>query len=409
MSLSDEYRELATLIDALESNGVAVREAVPVGGDGQNGTASDRFSVRMVVDLPDGTVVRDPDDELANGERSRQPARDVTDASARTNRTNETNGTNEAEATSDDDSATDDAVSDSANTVDVESTQHDATVDIETGDGPADPETGDGPDDPETEDDDGDGVDCTHPDCARTFETERGMKIHRTKAHPLSEIIDPDATGAVHQDPEALADVYEQYETFAEMTEALDADVGAQAVRKQMIRHGIHEPEGQAPGERGSGATGVHTLTTNADRGGDDPDRATASTNGDTRNGVTRKNGVADSDDSDDLDTADDSDDSDDLDTADDSDDPDAEESVAARLPDLDLPGGLTTPELKTAVETANTLYDVQRALDLDSETTRDVLAEYDLLELVSGRAASVRDREELKSEIHERLRRTAA
>jgi hypothetical protein len=33
---------------------------------------------------------------------------------------------------------------------------------------------------------------------------------------------------------------------------------------------------------------------------------------------------------------------------------------------------------------------------------------EYDLLELVSGRAASVRDREEMKSEIHERIRRTA-
>jgi hypothetical protein len=36
------------------------------------------------------------------------------------------------------------------------------------------------------------------------------------------------------------------------------------------------------------------------------------------------------------------------------------------------------------------------------------VLSEYDLLELVSGRAASVSDREKMKSEIHERLRRAA-
>jgi hypothetical protein len=91
--------------------------------------------------------------------------------------------------------------------------------------------------------------------------------------------------------------------------------------------------------------------------------------------------------------------------------DPESEpepERIADRLPDLDLPGSLSTEELMSAVETANTLYDVQRQLDLDRETTRDVLSEYDLLELVSGRAASVSDREKMKSEIHERLRRAA-
>jgi hypothetical protein len=389
MSLSDKYRELATLIDALESKGIAVREASPVGGDGQGGAASDRFSVQLVVDLPNGTVTEESDDEPVD-EQSRQRAQDAAERA---------NGRDETEAAGDDDApAADDSETDGANAADGTNAVGDGIQDTNVVE--------------DSETDDTDIVDCTHPDCARTFETERGMKIHRTKAHPLSEIIDPDATGAVHQDPEALADVYDQYETFAEMTEALDADVGAQAVRKQMIRHGIHEPEGQAPGEGTSGAVGVQTLATDADRDGDDPDRPTGSANGDTGNGTTSKNGVGGSDDPDDRDAADDPDDRDAADDPDDrdaADDPDAEESVAARLPELDLPGDLTTAELKTAVETANTLYDVQRALDLDSETTRDVLSEYDLLELVSGRAASVRDREELKSEIHERLRRTAA
>jgi hypothetical protein len=81
---------------------------------------------------------------------------------------------------------------------------------------------------------------------------------------------------------------------------------------------------------------------------------------------------------------------------------------VSERLPSLDLPGSLSTGELQTAVEEATTLYDVQRSLDLDRETTRDVLAEYDLLELVSGRATALRDREDLKTEITQRIRRRA-
>ncbi|MFB6129997.1 MAG: hypothetical protein ABEJ28_04145 [Salinigranum sp.] len=45
-----------------------------------------------------------------------------------------------------------------------------------------------------------------------------------------------------HMDPDRLAEVYETYDTFAEMTEALDTDVTAQTVRHHMIKHGIHEP-----------------------------------------------------------------------------------------------------------------------------------------------------------------------
>lgn len=45
-----------------------------------------------------------------------------------------------------------------------------------------------------------------------------------------------------YRDPERLRTVYEEYDTFAEMTEALDVDVTPQTVRRYMIKYGIHEP-----------------------------------------------------------------------------------------------------------------------------------------------------------------------
>jgi hypothetical protein len=306
-------------------------------------------------------------------------------------------------------------------------------------------------------------VPCTHPDCDRTFETERGMKIHRTKAHPLSDLVDPSARGAIHHDPDALAEVYDEHETFAEMTAALDVDVGAQAVRKQMIRHGIHEPEGQASADASSTSVEegdadestadgepVNPLDSEADSGerptpGDatngtvgradggsessaeattqstssEPDSGPGPSDASGEAGETVGTEVPDERDGPDSEGETDAPESppaadagsDGTAESDRHPDPESEpepERIADRLPDLDLPGSLSTEELMSAVETANTLYDVQRQLDLDRETTRDVLSEYDLLELVSGRAASVSDREKMKSEIHERLRRAA-
>lgn len=55
---------------------------------------------------------------------------------------------------------------------------------------------------------------------------------------------DQDAAASLptYRDPSQLQDVYEQHETFAEMTEALDVDVTPHTVRRYMIKHGIHTP-----------------------------------------------------------------------------------------------------------------------------------------------------------------------
>lgn len=44
-----------------------------------------------------------------------------------------------------------------------------------------------------------------------------------------------------YKDPERLRAVYEEYDTFPEMRDALDADVTPQTIRRHMIKHGIHE------------------------------------------------------------------------------------------------------------------------------------------------------------------------
>jgi hypothetical protein len=464
MSLSDEYRQLATLIDALESQGIAVREAAPVSGNGRDGTTSDRFTVQLEVALPEPfslerlVVDETPtvDTETVGGDDDRETDVDTDDADTGAG------GTADQSPTVDSDAGTKDASGETDATTDETNTTTDET-DTTTDETDAAAASSDESVSDEAPIEDDDIVSCTHPDCNRTFETERGMKIHRTKAHPLSELVDPDARGAIHHDPEALAEVYEKYETFAEMTEALDVDVGAQAVRKQMIRHGIHEPEGQNSGDGAStvGPSGSESADTSPTPDASTTADATGSISdggvrpsGDATNGMADRgegaegsgqsdrtpNGVeptdasrnGTSDEGNDVDSATDdaapatgdadsaTDDADSTaaDSTDDSDTAPADigdaetweesERVADRLPELDLPGSLSTEELLSAVETANTLYDVQRELDLDTETTRDVLSEYDLLELVSGRAASVRDREQMKSEIHERLRRAA-
>jgi hypothetical protein len=413
MALSNRYRQLAALIDTLESHGVSVQQAEPL-DSGEDTDASDGgFAVQLRVELPaDDTVdpfaVDRPESAEGSVPSPESPARGpvgvnpaavgaetadedvhpIVDGGATTHRDGASGRPDPDSGGTDRDGEADvDAVGGGTATDTAHETQATATVAAVTD--TADDDQVEGERENTSVDDqvEGEGEDtlvddtavsCTHPDCDRTFDTERGMKIHRTKAHSLSELADTEGR-TVHHDPEVLARVYDEHETFAEMTEALDVDVGAQAVRKQMIRHGIHEP-GSEDTNSDADADSVDERPDSdaADEGEGDahaPDRSASA----ARDCETDAS----------LDTDDDT-------------------PVADRLPDLDLPGSLSTEELRAAVEEANTLYDVQRALDLDQETARNVLTEYDLLELVSGRAAAFGDREALKAEIGQRIRRTA-
>lgn len=50
-----------------------------------------------------------------------------------------------------------------------------------------------------------------------------------------------------YKDPEALQAVYDQYDTFPEMTDALGVDVTSETVRRHMVEHDIHDPADATP------------------------------------------------------------------------------------------------------------------------------------------------------------------
>jgi len=147
----------------------------------------------------------------------------------------------------------------------------------------------------------------------------------------------------VHRDPEKLRAVYEEYDTFDEMTEALGADVTAQTVRRQMIDHGIHEPA--SGGKSGEAEVGSEAR--------DEPE-----TDGEEGDAVETT----------------------------------GDEGQTTIADGIDLPAATTLEELKRVVGSARTLYDVQRELGIDRERARRLLSELDLLDLVSGRLAERED-----------------
>lgn len=204
-------------------------------------------------------------------------------------------------------------------------------------------------------------IPCPEPDCDATFASEPGMKVHRTKVH-LSGVADEDGPPA-YRDPDRLAAVYESEDTFPEMRDALGADVSAQTVRRHMIRHGIHDPSHPEPTE--SSAADTATPTRAIEEATDD--------------------GTADG-------------------TAGDG-------RAVASLVDADIPvpDDLDLATLSQCVESADTLYDVQQQFGIDRETARDLLAAFDLLELVHGRVATKHERDRLKDEIDRRIQATLA
>lgn len=64
----------------------------------------------------------------------------------------------------------------------------------------------------------------------------------------------------LHRDPEALRTVYKKYDTFSEMTKALGADVTPETVRRNMVKHGIHDPDDSPSSTVPSSSTGNSLL-----------------------------------------------------------------------------------------------------------------------------------------------------
>lgn len=334
MEVGDSLRNLADVVDEIEGTSAEVVEATP------NGFETGEFVADIRVRIP-----ADPSAEIGSSQSATDSGL-ATDEDAADRDTDET--------TTPDDSSIRDRRGDEPTDVTTEGNA--GTKDGASISGSA------SSDSPENDDAATEGsapVVCNVEGCDADFDSEHGMRIHRTKTHGPA---GPD------YDREVLREVYDSHDSFGDMREALGVEVSAQSVRRWMMDRGIHDPGNSSPADEG---TSDGDPTDEETAGG----KPAAGTNGTEPSAV-----------------------------------PEDASADRTRLPAVDdsLPEGVTATTLREAVEGADTLYDVQTDLDVDRGTARDLLSEYDLLELVHGRVADRRRREELKEEIDDRLKANA-
>lgn len=196
------------------------------------------------------------------------------------------------------------------------------------------------------------------------------------------------ATGTPpHRDPEALAEVYERCDTFVEMKRALGADVTSEAVRQQMVKHGIHEVPDERP-----------QLSTEDTQEADAPDEAEAASNEGASERPDENDADADRDSWDDI-------------SVDSSMEPEegtrseTTTSTEVVLSDGGFQADLTVDELKDVVQSSRTLYEATRKLRVDREEAREMLERLNLLDLVTGRLDTEDERNVTGEEIDRRIR----
>ncbi|WP_336338517.1 hypothetical protein [Haloarcula brevis] len=177
-----------------------------------------------------------------------------------------------------------------------------------------------------------------------------------------------------YKDPEALQAAYEACDTFPEMTEALDADVTSETVRRYMVEYDIHDPTETTPQAGGlslsnvqpeSGADSDADASSSADS--DPPDDRSADGEQPEEPDGLGSRSVAD------LLAEADAKDSDDNLVAD----------------GLGISQDLTVAELAQTVTRATSLHEVTQRLDLSQTHARRLLSELDLLDLVTHRLAA--------------------
>lgn len=198
-----------------------------------------------------------------------------------------------------------------------------------------------------------------------------------------------DSAVPAYKDPDTLKAVYEKYDSFTEMTEALGVDVTSETVRRYMIQFDIHDPT--------DSSTESDSPPESASKRDSDESVANASVESETEEEAT-ESGVG-------VDTAS-------------NDTPDrgglsvaevfttADREADEEMPIADgfgLPKELTIGELTEIVETSRTVSEAKRSLGIDYDHTRRLLEEIGLLELVTGRLTAEQD-ELTPTEVYRRV-----
>lgn len=208
-----------------------------------------------------------------------------------------------------------------------------------------------------------------------------------TPESPLSAVRD----GSVppYDDTPYLRRLYENCQTFDEMSDRIEMDVSAETVRRYMIEADVHSPTSYetADGEREESdakTPDASDPTPKTDASGDDSPGADGAS---PTPGAPTATGVEDL-------------------PADDG------AEAATPLPDeqlvadgIGLPDELTLREVVDAVVDARTVHEVQRDVGLDYEPTRQLLNHLNVLDLVVGRVAAEPDRTVTVETVADRIR----
>ncbi|WP_458209817.1 hypothetical protein [Haladaptatus sp. NG-SE-30] len=182
------------------------------------------------------------------------------------------------------------------------------------------------------------------------------------KSSPNIETVTSSVPGVpAYKDPEALQTVYKNYETFPQMTKALDVDVTSETVRRYMMKHGIHNPKDEKNKRKSTGSDTDDAI--DSEREG-----ITASKkNKETNYGGESVAKVLASMDQDDT-------------------------TEVVRTDGIGILKDLTLREFVDVINQSRTVSEVKQRLETDYDDTRRLLTELDLLKFVTGRLSATQD-----------------
>jgi len=254
-------------------------------------------------------------------------------------------------------------------------------------------------------------------------------QTEKTRSANQEQSRDASKNKPAYKDPNRLREVYENHDTFNEMTAALDVEVTPQTVRRYMIKHGIHEPASRKTPTKNLLSTNPDAVSTTEDNESQNSQRRESTgekgQDSETRNRDTESrdvvsDGTQNENCSTDNDEADQSSERRDAEKHESQNDQqsaqdtttsegttnhtETDSTLEEQSTEIELPPGLSIEQVKETVHNSKTLLEVQNNLNLDREEAQQLLQDLNLLDLVHGRIATRDRKDQTLDEINRRV-----
>lgn len=196
-----------------------------------------------------------------------------------------------------------------------------------------------------------------------------------------------------YKDPEALREVYENYDSFPAMTSALGVDVTSETVRRYMVKYGIHDPD--EPDDESEDRSDGESKSRSDDGIAESETEATEPSTAESDEHSTRDRSSSADGDRTDLENRP---------VAELLANTDLDENDSIVADGIGVPQELTVSDLTEILDRSRTVSEATRALDLEHDQTRRILRDLGVIEFVTGRLTS-QDTDVTIGEVERRLR----